>query len=154
MEIYSFKASRWKSGGFVSGALTVCQSTFWVQVRWSSAGGEDYDHWLDNWIVEIYRGTEKILEDNDVPWDVKRDDSCTGSDKVGVFVGVFEIDASGWEPGAYQLTAKVRRDAGEPPNTWKESEGCTIIVIKVNLNIEGVDDEDEVSVGEVVVKKD
>jgi hypothetical protein len=149
MDISSFKASRWKSVGFVS-ELTVCQSTFWVEIRWTSAGAEDYDHWLDNWIVEVWKpgvagGTgegyppsgTRILRDDDVPWNVLEDANCASSSKVGAF----EIDASGWEPGAYELRAWVRRDAGTAPHIWEGSEACTINVIKVKLLVNSTEDE-------------
>jgi hypothetical protein len=146
MDIWSFKAGLAKSGPFVS-ELDVCPSTFWVEIKWTSAGASGHDHWLDNWIVEVWKpgvagGTgegyppsgTRILRDDDVPWNVLEDANCPSSSKVGAF----EIDASGWEPGAYELRAWVRRDAGTAPYIWEGSPACTVSFIK--LVVEAPDD--------------
>lgn len=130
MSVYYFGTSQNESGTYTTSPSTYCGS-FWVKVRWSSAGGSGDDHWEDDWRVEIwdpgagstYPPTGTSLKSVTLPWNIDSGDPQTGSSKTA------KIEITGLSPGGYTIRAWVKRTTSTGANVWEHSSSCSPTVV-------------------------
>lgn len=122
--------SQYESGSYTTSPTTYCGS-FWVKVKWSSAGGSGDDHWEDNWRVEIwepgsgstYPPSGSSIKSVTLPWNIDSENPQTGSSKTA------KIEITGLSPGGYTIRAWVKRTTSTGENVWEHSSACSPTVV-------------------------